>query len=396
MRILLLNYEYPPLGGGAGIATAALAEELVDRGDRVDVVTSHPGGDDRACLRPRPGLAVHRVRAWRKGVHQAGMMGAGSYVLTAAPLLHRLLSRGRYDVAHLFFSLPTGLLLPLCRRHAIPTIVSLRGSDVPGYDPYNRGLQRIHRLLRPVTRSVWRRAGRVVAVCESLGRLARRTEPRLCVTAVPNGVDVRLFRPPEAPRPVQGPVRCIAVARLVERKGLGDLVEALARLERGYYRLEIVGSGPDERMLRERADRLGVGREIEFTGALDHAAVAERLRRADLFTLPSREEAFGNAFAEALAAGLPIVGTAVGGIPELVTPGENGLLVRPGDAAALAAAIRRLGDDPGLRASMGARNRARALATLSWPAVAARYATIYAELAGHPLPLPVEPPQAVA
>ena len=385
MRILVLNYEYPPLGGGAAVATAALAHGLAERGVAVDVVTAQarPGVERRTAGRPlelieEGGLTVYRVTSRRTGVHQAGMGDAASYLIGALPLIRRLLRIYQYDAVHVFFSLPTGALLPFLRLGNTPVVVSLRGSDVPGYDPHNPSLQRAHRLLRPLTRWIWRRADRVVAVCESLGQLALRTWPDLRYGVVPNGVDLRLFHPavPATRHPSQ-PIRCLAVARLIERKGLGDLIRALALLEPGRFELEIVGGGPDEHVLRELAAQLGVEQDVRFLGALPRAEVAERYREADLFTLPSSAEAFGNVFAEALASGLPIVGSSTGGIPDLVEHGSNGLLVSPGDVQALAGAIRYLATDPELRTEMAVRNRAKAEATLEWAQVTRRYLSIY-------------------
>ena len=395
MRILILNYEYPPLGGGAGVATAALAHGLIERGAAVDVVTSSAAGSSERRTSDRSaepledgGLRLYRVRSRRIGVHEAGMMGAASYLAAALPVVRRLLRSTQYDAVHVFFSLPTGALLPFLNLNGVPVIISLRGSDVPGYDPYNRTMQRFHRLLLPLTHWIWHRADRVVAVCESLGRLAAAASPGLRYSVVPNGVDLKLFHPrSEAHQGNSSPIRCLAVARLVERKGIGELIRAFALLERGRFELEIVGDGPDERVLRELAIRLGVAAHIRFAGSLDRTGVAERYRQADLFTLPSSAEAFGNVFAEALASGLPIVGSTVGGIPELVDHGVNGLLVTPGDAAALAHAIQYLAADAELRQAMGRRNRARAEATLEWSQVTKRYLSIYEGLM-HPLPVP--------
>ncbi|MGI9042416.1 MAG: glycosyltransferase family 4 protein [Gemmatimonadales bacterium] len=384
MRVLLLNYEYPPLGGGAAVATEALARGLGSRGHRVDVVTTgEPAGVESTLVwdgrgREEGVLTVHRVASRRTAIHQAGMGDAFSYLTTALPVVRRLLRTEKYDVAHFFFSLPTGALLPLLDLRDTPVIVSLRGSDVPGYDTHHPQVQRAHRMLRPLTRWIWRRADRVVAVCESLGALALSTLPTLRYVVIPNGVDLAHFRPRARSRlPRQERIRCLAVARLVQRKGLGDLIVALASLERGRFELEIVGSGPDEAALRGLAASLGLGSYVTFSGSLDRAEVARRYRAADLFTLASREEAFGNVFAEALASGLPIVASAAGGIPELVHHGQNGLLVPPGDPGALAAAIKLLANDPQLRLKMALRNRAQAEANLSWERVTTRYLSIY-------------------
>src|SRR3954453_19326004 len=105
-------------------------------------------------------------------------MGAASgYLRVGLPLGRRRLRERPYDVVHFFFSLPTAAMLPLLDLGETPVVVSLRGSDVPGYDPHQRGLVRTHRALRRLTRGIWRPAARVVAVCESLGRQAQQTLP---------------------------------------------------------------------------------------------------------------------------------------------------------------------------------------------------------------------------
>jgi len=384
MRVMILNYEYPPLGGGAGVATEALGRGLASRGAAVDIVTAGTESSQATEMlwdgeSAEEGLlTVHRVKAQRTATHQAGMRDAWSYLTAALPVVRRLLGTEAYDVVHCFFALPTGALLPLLNLQSTPVIVSLLGSDVPGYDPHNRSLQRVHRVLLPLTRWIWRRADRVVALSESLGRQASLTLPGLRYSIVHNGVDTTRFHPPSRRRPpAAGPIRCLAVARLVERKGLTDLIDAIASLERGRFTLEIVGGGPDEESLRQRVARHGLLDQVHFSGALEQAEVAVRYREADIFTLASWEESFGNVFAEALASGLPIVGSATGGIPEFVQDGENGLLVPPRNPVALAAAIKRLADDPSLRLHMARANRSKAELTLSWEGVTSRYQRIY-------------------
>jgi glycosyltransferase involved in cell wall biosynthesis len=384
MRVLLLNYEYPPCGSGAGLATAALAEGLASRGLSVDVVT----GGEQASSEPRllwdgdaveEGLlTVHRVPSRRRAEHEAGVRGAMGYLAAATPTVRRLLAQERYDVVHFVFSLPTAAMLPLLDLHGAPVIVSLRGSDVPGFDAGLVGVQRAHRLLHPLTRWIWRRADRVIVPSESLGRLARRTDRALRYSVVHAGVDLARFRPRMALRRIPDDVvRCLAVARLVERNGLDDLIDALALLERGRYQLEIVGTGPYEGALRERVRRLGLEGQVRFTGWLSQAEVAQRHRAADLFTLTPWVESFGNAFLEALASGLPIVGSTAGGIPELVEHGRHGLLVTPRRPHELAHAISSLAADPRLRLETGRRNRADAERAHSWDRATTRHLALY-------------------
>lgn len=384
MRVLLLNYEYPPCGSGAGLATEALAEGLASRGVSVDVVAGGERTSSEPCLlwdgdaQEEGLLTVHRVPSRRLAAHEAGMRGAMGYLAAATPIVRRLLASERYDVVHFVFSLPTAAMLPLLDLHGAPVILSLHGSDVPGYDTALRGVQHAHRLLHPLTRWIWRRADRVIVPSESLGRLARRTDADLRYSVVHGGVDLARFRPRMALRRIpDSVVRCLAVARLVERNGLDDLIDALALLERGRYQLEIVGTGPHEAALRERVRRLALEGQVRFTGWLDHAEVARRHRAADLFTLTPRVESFGNAFLEALASGLPIIGSEAGGIPELIEHSRHGLLVPPGKPRELAHAISYLAADQRLRLEMGRRNRGDAERRHSWNRMTTRHLALY-------------------
>ncbi len=386
LRVMLLNYEYPPLGGGAGIASQALAAALDRHGVQVDVVTAGSEGlrtDEPVRRAAGPGrVRVYRVDSSRRGVHQAGTKAAVSFVAKARPVIRDLLGRYHYDVAHFFFSLPTGALLPLARTAGVPTVVSLRGSDVPGYDTTNRGLEVAHAVLRPLTRWIWRRADRVVAVTGSLARLASKTEAEVDFQVIGNGVELDVFRPGSARREPGGVVECLAVSRLIPRKGLDTLLEAFRRLPAGLCRLTVVGLGSDseESRLRQLCTALGLDGSVRFVGAMQHPQLADAYRAADVFTLVPRSEAFGNVFAEALAAGLPIVGAAVGGVTDLVKHGMNGFLVPPDDPETTAAAIRYLADDSRLRRQMEQRNRKKAEAILSWDSVSGRYLSLYREI----------------
>ncbi len=370
MRVLLLTYEYPPFGGSDGIACQALARGLASHGAMVDVVTSGDlDGRTQELFRDTSTseeglLTVYRVKCGQAQIHPSGVGDVLSYLRATLPLVRHRLRETRYDVVHLVFSSGTGAMLPLLGLDDIPLVVSHR-TAVPG-----------HPVPRTLARWIWRRADRVVAVCESLGHEIRRASPHLRYTVIPDGVDLTLFRP-AVRRRLSSRVRCLAVARLVERKGLMELIRAIGMLEREPCELEIVGAGSDELSLRQLAASLGISDRVFFSGSPDRDSVAKRYREADIFTLASWEEAFGDAFAEALASGLPIVGTNVGGIPELVRHGENGLLVPPRDAVALASAIRHLVEHPELRARMSRQNRADAEANLSWDRVVNRYLSTY-------------------
>ena len=375
MKILLLNYEYPPLGGGAANATANIARELTLLGLEVTVLTARHG--DQPTVATESGVRVHRVLSWRKGIHDCGNRGAYTYVAAAAARALGSLRGERFDLAHYFFSLPTGLLsfVPGVLGRT-PYIVSLRGSDVPGYDPYNRSLQTLHGLLRPVTRRIWNRAGRVVALSRGLRETAMETAPELRIDVIGNGVETDLFRPAEE-RPVGGPVRFITVSRLIERKGIQHIIQAARALKDEFaFTVEVLGDGNYRETLEAMALEAGVEDLIRFGGAHPREDLPEKYGASDVFLLPSMAESFGMVFVEAMGCGLPVIGGRTGGVPDLVGE-ENGILVTPGSVEEVATAMRRFASDPGYREEVGANNRRKVLASYSWEGVARRYKEVY-------------------
>jgi glycosyltransferase involved in cell wall biosynthesis len=193
-----------------------------------------------------------------------------------------------------------------------------------------------------------------------LNRLAERPDK---VRLVYHGLDLSRFPAPPQ-RQGRPPLTVLSVCRAVEKKGLDDLLRALARLPAGLdWRFEHVGGGTTDRLVA-LAERLGIAGRVAFRGARARAAVVEAYARADVFALASRvarngdRDGLPNVIMEAMAMGLPVVSTNVSAVPEIVTE-ETGILVPERDPAALSAAIAALATDPARRALLGARGAAR-------------------------------------
>lgn len=191
--------------------------------------------------------------------------------------------------------------------------------------------------------------GRFLAVSRALADyLVRECRlPASRVRVVPNGIDTARFAPAARPAPRSAPGPTVGVlTRLDTRKGLPYLLRAMAQLRSDLpdARLLIGGDGEDRPALEREACSLGLTGRVEFVGAVGDSA--DFYRRLDCFVLPSLDEAFGLVLLEAMAAGLPVVGTRVGGIPEILEDGVQGRLVAPADSQALAGAIRELCADP--------------------------------------------------
>ena len=381
MRILLVNYEYPPLGGGAGQATASLAREFAAAGHEVLVLTSRFSG--QPAMEEVTGFRIRRVPVLRQRADRCTPAEMLTFLASALITAVREVRAWRPDAVITFFGIPSGpvgLLLKLIGGR--PYIVSLRGGDVPGFQPYDLAL--FHKLLGPFIRLIWKRAYAVVANSGGLQALAQRFAPELPIAVIPNGVDAQTFRPAAEPKAVEaGPARMLFVGRVVFQKGLDVLLKALATLPPELnYVLEIIGDGDQRPVLTAEAERLGISGRITFSGWCDRAVIAERYRAADLFVFPSRDEGMPNVVLEAMASGLPIVATAIAGSEELVRNGVNGYLVPTDDAGTLASALAGLIGQPETRRAMGRASRERIEREYTWTRVAAGYLELAREMCG--------------
>ena len=372
LRALMLNYEFPPVGGGTGAACHQLLEAFAERSDvRVELVTSGPG--------PRPtverahgGATIHRLAVGKRDPHFWRASELLRWTRRAYRLARQLVRRGGFDVCHCWGGWPAGFL-GYSLRGSLPYLVSLRGSDVPGY---SRRLALLDPLLfRRLSRRVWRQAGSVVAVSESLRDLSLRTCPDLCVKVIPNAADTVRFTPGGR----VDPYTVLFVGRLIARKRVEDLLiafrEVLARIPSA--RLVIAGDGPEAARLQDLARTMALGDALHFVGPVPREALPELYRKASVFVLPSEREGMPNAQLEAMASGLPVVTTT--SASNLLD--GNGVAVRAGHPTEIAASLIRYGLDRELRRAHGLRSRELAEAT-SWDTVADWYLGIYRSLVG--------------
>jgi glycosyltransferase involved in cell wall biosynthesis len=271
----------------------------------------------------------------------------------AAPALRRALQRdGPFDLIHAHNAVPAA---DAVLRAAIgaPMVVSIHGGDVlwtssrvPG------GREAVGRALREA-RLVLANSHLIASLAHEHG--ATRTR------VVHLGADV----PPPRAQPREGPPLIATVAHLVARKRHGDVLEALAKLPGVRYL--VIGEGPERSRLQAWARELGLADRVEFTGQLAPAEAVRRASEAWCFVMPSTEEAFGVAYIEAMAAGIPAIGCAGEPGPEEIAAAGGGIeLVEPRSPDALAACLRRLLGDEQARSELGARARATVAAQFTW------------------------------
>lgn len=369
-------------GDFAGAFVWRLAQALAERGHQVTAIAPADRGETGA-----PTLGDVRVRrvsyadperetlAYHGAMHQATGRSLGA-ALAFGGLLRAFLAgveeecvRGAADVVHAHWWVPGGVAAALARRGACPLVVTLHGTDV--------AIARKVPGARAVFGAVVRHAAATTAVSRTLAEAAASAAGRpletIPVTPMP------LVLQPAPSRAADRRHGVVFVGRLTTQKRVGVLLDALAILAGRGQRLDltVVGDGPERWVLETRAMRPDLHGLVRFAGQVPPERVPEFLTTARLLVLPSVDEGLGLVVAEALVAGVPVVGARSGGIPDLLSDPEAGALVPPDDPVLLADAMAKVAGDP--RYLAGARRAGHLLAEwLSPAAVAARFEDIYA------------------
>lgn len=372
MRILILNSEYPPIGGGAGNASANIARMLAEQGAQVTVLTAAFASLPREEM--QGAVRVRRIATLRRFADRSGALEQGIFILSAFGSLLRVALRREADVVLAFFGMPAGIAAWLVHLlTGLPYVVSLRGGDVPGFRPYD--FKRFHQLMAPVLRQVWKHAHAVVANSEGLRTLAVTFDPRFDIPIIPNGVDEDAFLPRDEGAG-NGAPRLLFTGRLVYQKGLDLLLPALHELRHLPWALDVVGDGPMRAELEEMAQTLDIAERVHFHGWQDRKHLAGFYQNASLFVFPSRHEGMPNAVLEAMATGLGVVATRIAGNEELVLDGVTGRLVPPESSAALREALEATLLDERLMRQFGQASRQRVVEHYTWRSAARSYLSL--------------------
>lgn len=378
-RILIVNYEFPPLGGGGGVAAFDLAREWAKHA-QVDVLTS--SFKDLPREEKVDGINVHRVRVlFRRSRDAASFISMMSYLVFGFFKGISLARKNRYTAINTHFAVPSGPLgYIIGRLFSIPNVLSLHGGDI--YDPSKKSSPHKSFFFRIAIRFILNHATRVVAQSSNTrGNAITYYKPKKEIGIIPLP-----FHPPVIPKTKRSELSfdkndfvIVTCGRAVKRKAYDVLIHALFEIKNPRVKLAILGDGPEKKNLEDLANYLGLHDRVRFMGFVSEEEKFAFMNVSDLFALTSLHEGFGIVFMEAMFCGKPIVCTNHGGQTDFLFHEQNALLLDVGDIKSCAAYISRFMSDKKLYARCAAENK-RKIRDFYADRIAADYMKIFNEI----------------
>lgn len=312
MRILILNYEYPPIGGGGGRLAAKVGAGLARRGHQVRVLTA--GMNHLPVESMEQGVEVRRLRAFRRREDTCSVPEMAAWVAVAIPAVLGEVRRWKPDVLHVHFAVPTGAVAWVASKvTGVPYVLTAHLGDVPGGVPEQTG--NLFRWIQPFTVPIWRGAAASTAVSSFVAGLAQQAYGAYGVLSrvILNGIEI-----PQRPLlEVHHPPKLLMVGRMSLQKNPLLAIRALAFLRELPWHCTMIGDGPLLAEVREEADRLGISGRVDFKGWATADEVTGSMSEADILLIPSLSEGLPMVAVEALTKGLAIVGSRIGGLADV-------------------------------------------------------------------------------
>ena len=321
MRILVLNHEIPPVGGGGGRAAEDICRVLARRGHQIKVLTSHLTG--LPYEEQRDGYQIIRIRTLRTQPFRVSFLSMVAYVLAGLWAGLRLIRAFQPDVIHVHFAVPAGALgWMLSKITGIPYVLTAHLGDVPGGVPEKT--TEWFRWVFPFTHSIWQDAAVRVAVSAYTRELALQNYSQE-ILVIPNGVDVNALKPESVQ--INHPPVIVFAGRLMPQKAPLQVVRALREVTDLPWKCVMIGDGPLLPDVKKMIAEANLEARFTFTGWIKPEDVMKWLDQSDILFMPSLSEGLPVVGVQALAKGLAIIASRVGGFVDLVDEARNGYLV---------------------------------------------------------------------
>ena len=370
-RVLILSLAYVPFVGGAELAVKEVTDRISDF--HFDLITLR---FNRKWLKQEK---IGNVNVYR--------VGGGKFLFPFLAFLKGLsLNRkNKYSVVWSIMANRAGFAVLFFKlwNPKVKYLLTLQEGDALDYPERRMGIAKI--FVGGLFRKIFTKANYIQAISHYLADWARKMGVSMPIEVVPNGVDTGKSINQKVHKAESRDEKIIiTTSRLVYKNGVDTLIKAIAEL-RVQHRmsnivLQVLGSGPDESKLKELAKELKVDDIVQFLGHIEPEYVYEYLAEADIFVRPSRTEGLGSSFLEAMRAGLPVIGTAVGGIPDFLKDGETGLFCEVDDPKDLAEKIKKLMTNEEFSKRIAENGRKLVLENYSWDNVSIKMKEILNKL----------------
>lgn len=340
MRILVITHEYPPIGGGGGKAAQNLCQGFIRAGHEVQVLTTK--FKQLALIENDQGVLVRRLRSNRKKMYQASFLSMLLFVLQASWLALWLSITWRPSLLHIHFAVPAGpvgWLIQKIRR--IPYVMTVHLGDIPGGNPEKT--RKWFRFVYPFTPPVWQQAAAVVAVSQFTRKLSLKSYD-VPVAVIHNAISPVSVKDDQFS--VSQPLQFAFAGRLTVQKNPIFIVEILSQLKNYAWHCTLIGDGELRPQLEATIREFGLEDRFTLPGWVSPEAVSEYFSQADVLLMPSLSEGMPVAGIQALANGLILLGSKIGGFNDLIEEGVNGYLLPVTDLDAWVSRIKTLLEDP--------------------------------------------------
>jgi len=323
LRILVLTHEYPPVGGGGGRVAQDLSQGFVQAGHQVHVITAQCG--DLIAEDKDRGVNVRRIKSLRKEPYQASFFAMLAFVITASIETLKSIHNWKPDVLHVHFAVPAGPIAWVANRLTkIPYILTIHLGDVPGGTPQKT--DRWFKFIFPFTPPIWKKAAKVVAVSNYTKELALKRYD-VPIEIIHNGIHVD---PQQLVVQLQDPIEIVFAGRMIDQKDPVQVVRILAQCKQYQWHCTMFGDGPLKELVEKEIKKEDLESRFNLPGWLSPEMVQNHLLKSDILLMPSLSEGMPVIGVHALAAGLCLIVSKVGGFVEIVDNGENGYLLQAG------------------------------------------------------------------
>jgi glycosyltransferase involved in cell wall biosynthesis len=364
LNILMLNHEYPPVGGGGAIVTAELCKQLIREGHKVDVITMHYKG--LARFEESDGVKIYRTPALRRRQNVCYTHELATYIFGSFKRALSLVGKERYDIIHCHFIVPGGpLALMVGKWSRIPFIITSHGTDVPGHNPDRFGL--MHRLISPAWRFTVRHADVITAPSQYLKDKILKSCQDANVKVIPNGIRPDRFEVGKKEKKI------LLCSRIFAFKGFQYVIKAVQNLSTDWQ-VDVIGEGPYLERLKQLAE--GSKTKVKFWGWLDRKSETFRqlFEQSSIFVFTSESENFPTVLLEAMSAGCAIIASDIPSHKEILS--KTGIFVKPKNTPEIRDRLLYLINSQQEREKLGAANQ-HEVEQFDWKSITEKYVKCY-------------------